>query len=39
MGHAVQYLWVTAYYARASPAWGGYHRYLVKVLCSSSPRA
>ncbi len=32
LGHAVQYLWVTAYYARASRGWKGYGRYLGKAL-------
>ena len=32
LGHAVQYLWVTAYYARRTPQWGGALRYGAKVL-------
>jgi hypothetical protein len=32
MGHSVQYLWVTAYYARASEGWGGFTRYFGKTL-------
>jgi tetratricopeptide (TPR) repeat protein len=36
MGHALQYLWVTTYYARASSAWTGYPRYLAKVLASGA---
>ena len=32
LGHAVQYLWVTTYYARASADWRGYLPYFGKVL-------
>jgi hypothetical protein len=31
-GRAVQYLWVTTYYARATDAWRGYGSYLGKTL-------
>lgn len=31
VGHGIQYLWVTAYYARKSRTWTGYGRYLLKV--------
>ncbi len=33
-GHAIQYLWVTTYYARASQSWRGYSPYLGKILLS-----
>ncbi len=36
LGHAVQYLWVTAYYARASADWGGYPSYFGKVLATGT---
>jgi len=32
LGHAIQYLWITAYYARADQRWGGYGRYFTKVF-------
>jgi hypothetical protein len=31
LGHAAQYLWVTSYYARASPTWHGSAAYFGKV--------
>jgi hypothetical protein len=31
VGHGVQYLWVTSYYARAEQGWSGYGRYLTKT--------
>ncbi|HVN38368.1 MAG TPA: hypothetical protein VMW19_09400 [Myxococcota bacterium] len=31
LGHATQYLWVTSYYARASPTWHGAAAYFGKV--------
>jgi hypothetical protein len=31
-GHAIQYLWITTYYSRASKGWNGYATYLGKVL-------
>ena len=34
LGHAVQYLWVTTYYARSSRRWRGYSNYLLKVLAA-----
>ena len=36
MGHALQYLWVTTYYARASPTWSSYPLYFAKVLASGA---
>jgi hypothetical protein len=36
LGHAVQYLWVTTYYARASGDWGGYLPYFGKVLATGT---
>jgi tetratricopeptide (TPR) repeat protein len=36
LGHAVQYLWVTAYYARAAADWGGYWSYFGKVLAAGT---
>jgi hypothetical protein len=36
LGHAVQYLWVTAYYARASADWRGYLPYFGKVLATGT---
>ncbi len=36
LGHAVQYLWVTAYYARAAADWGGYLSYFAKVLAAGT---
>jgi hypothetical protein len=32
LGHAIQYLWITAYYARADQRWRGYGRYFTKVF-------
>lgn len=32
LGHAIQYLWITAYYARADPRWRGFSRYFTKVF-------
>jgi tetratricopeptide (TPR) repeat protein len=34
MGHGLQYLWVTAYYARHSDGWSGSGNYYAKVLAS-----
>jgi tetratricopeptide (TPR) repeat protein len=34
LGHAVQYLWITTYYARMSSGWGGYAPYLGKIFVS-----
>jgi hypothetical protein len=34
LAHAVQYLWVTSYYAKASPEWSGQPAYWSKVLLS-----
>ena len=34
LGHAVQYLWVTSYYARSSPEWHGSSHYLVKAAAA-----
>lgn len=31
LGHGIQYLWVTTYYARNSRSWTGYGRYLLKA--------
>jgi hypothetical protein len=36
LGHAVQYLWVTTYYARASSDWHGYGSYFGKVLVTGT---
>src|SRR4029453_12429024 len=36
LGHAVQYLWVTTYYARASADWDGYLPYFGKVLATGT---
>ena len=32
LGHSVQYLWITAYYARADRRWHGFGRYFAKVF-------
>jgi tetratricopeptide (TPR) repeat protein len=32
LGHAIQYLWITSYYARAERRWRGYGRYFLKVF-------
>ncbi|HEB90835.1 MAG TPA: tetratricopeptide repeat protein [Deltaproteobacteria bacterium] len=32
LGHAIQYLWITAYHARAHPDWRGFGRYFSKVF-------
>jgi tetratricopeptide (TPR) repeat protein len=32
IGHGIQYLWVTAYYARAAQRWRGYWNYWLKTL-------
>jgi hypothetical protein len=34
MGHGLQYLWITAYYARHSEGWAGSSHYCAKVLAS-----
>jgi hypothetical protein len=34
VGHGIQYLWVTAYYARAAHSWRGYSRYALKVAAA-----
>jgi hypothetical protein len=34
LGHGIQYLWVTTYYARAAQRWSGYASYLGKVVAS-----
>jgi hypothetical protein len=36
LGHAVQYLWVTAYFARSSPGWRGYSNYFAKTLIAGT---
>jgi hypothetical protein len=36
LGHAVQYLWVTTYYARASADWRGYSSYFGRVLAAGT---
>jgi hypothetical protein len=36
LGHALQYLWVTSYYARASPEWHGTPHYLVKAAVAGT---
>jgi tetratricopeptide (TPR) repeat protein len=36
VAHAVQYLWVTSYYAKASPAWPGQPRYYAKALLAGA---
>jgi len=35
-GHAIQYLWITSYYARASSNWGGQVHYFGKVLLAGN---
>ncbi len=35
-GHAVQYLWVTSYYARSSPTWSGHLPYLAKCVLAGA---
>ena len=32
LGHALQYLWITTYYARSESRWGGYRRYFTKTF-------
>ncbi len=32
LGHAIQYVWITAYYARNDPRWRGYGLYLTKAV-------
>ena len=32
LGHSIQYLWITTYYARADRRWKGYGRYFSKVF-------
>ncbi len=34
VGHAVQYLWITSYYARSSPGWRGFTPFYLKALAS-----
>lgn len=36
VGHGLQYLWVTTYYARAAERWRGYARYWAKVAVSGA---
>jgi hypothetical protein len=36
LAHAVQYLWLTAYYARSFPEWNGAGRYLAKTLLAGN---
>jgi tetratricopeptide (TPR) repeat protein len=36
LGHAVQYLWVTSYYARSEPGFGSTRRYLGKTLVAGT---
>jgi hypothetical protein len=36
VGHSVQYLWVTAYFARASPHWPGLAPYLGKAFAAGA---
>ncbi len=36
VGHAVQYLWVTSYYARARGGWSGHGAYLSKVMLAGA---
>lgn len=36
LGHAVQYLWVTSYYARSSPEWHGSAYYLMKAAVAGT---
>jgi hypothetical protein len=36
LGHAVQYLWVTTYYARSSPSWRGPARQYGKTLAAGA---
>jgi tetratricopeptide (TPR) repeat protein len=34
VGHGIQYLWVTTYYARAAQSWHGYGNYLFKAAAA-----
>ena len=36
LGHAVQYMWVTTYYARAGGSWNGYGRYWLKAVAAGT---
>jgi tetratricopeptide (TPR) repeat protein len=36
VGHSVQYLWVTSYYAKAGPAWRGQVSYFAKVMLAGA---
>jgi tetratricopeptide (TPR) repeat protein len=36
LGHGVQYLWVTAYFARSSSGWRGYTNYFAKALIAGT---
>ncbi len=36
IGHAVQYLWITSFYARSGPAWSGRTRYFVKAILAGA---
>ncbi len=36
IGHSVQYVWVTSYYARAGPGWTGLQPYLLKALLAGA---
>jgi tetratricopeptide (TPR) repeat protein len=36
VGHSVQYLWVSTYYARSSERWNGYANYLGKTLLAGT---
>jgi hypothetical protein len=36
LGHCVQYVWCTTYYARESPRWGSYPRYFIKILVAGA---
>ena len=36
VAHAVQYLWVTSYYYKASPRWQGKTRYLIKAAAAGA---
>jgi hypothetical protein len=36
VGHSVQYVWVTSYYARRAPGWTGLQPYLLKALLAGA---
>lgn len=36
VGHSVQYLWITTYYAKKTKRFGGFHRYYIKCVLVGS---